>query len=262
MRIVAGFFGALILIAAVAAIVGSEMIGPEIRIDQETTQKAVNERLPFEGRVVGMTYKVDEVEVDFREDGRFALQAQVAVEARGRDAKALANLSSGLTYKRNSGTFYLEDVAIDNVEWLALTPKESDKTIFSKAISGLQKIGIGEGQVESLMASFEAPLKKSLKSMTEDTLASVRVYSLGDSLKGKLIARAVSEVSVEKGELVVSLSWADVFTRVCVYLVMAFLALVISFYLLRSAFRSNRGGDGAFTVIAEGVGAIGGAFLD
>ena len=42
MRILTGVFTALILIAAVAAIVGSEMIGHEIRIDQATAQKAVD----------------------------------------------------------------------------------------------------------------------------------------------------------------------------------------------------------------------------
>lgn len=263
MRYLVGLFAVLILLAGVGAIVGAEQFGKEIRIDQATAQSAIAQKLPFEGKSVGIEYVVSDATVTFGDDGRFNLVTQVAVDVRGRSASAKVWMSSGLDYKRHSGSFYLEQVSVDDIEWLEVAPKEKDKTLFGKAVSGLKRLGVTEQSMGNLMASFEGPLKRSLRNMTEDTLASVRIYQLGDGIKGTLIARAVSEVAVEEGELVVSLSWADLFTRVALYIVIGFISLIIGGLLLRSAFRSGgKGGSGVLEVALEGAGALGGSIFD
>jgi hypothetical protein len=238
------------------------MFGTEIRIDETTVKSAIEKKLPYEGTVLGSQYTVGDVTVAFGEDGRFDLLASVAVNAKGRTAMANVDLSSGLDYKRESGSFYLQEVSIDGIEWLKVEPKESDKSLFGKAVNGLKNLGITEATMANVMASFEAPLKQSLKSMSESTLASVRVYELGDGMKGALIARALSDVTVQKGELVVSLSWADLFTRVVIYLVVGLVTLVAGGLMFTRALRGGKGGNMAFDVAMEGAGALGGAFLD
>lgn len=260
MRYLVAIMASLILIAGLAVIVVAEVVGPEVELRQDLVQTEIEKKLPIQGRTLGMNYKVDAVSVEFRNDGRFNLMANVEVDVKGRSATAKALLSSGLSYKRHSGSFYLESVTVDSIEWLNIETKESDKSLFNKALEGLGKLGVSKDAMKGLMATYEGPLKQSLKDITEDRLASVRVYKLDDAIKGTLIARALKDVSIEQDKMLISLSWAELFTRIVVYLVFGFIVILGAWFMVRNSGRAS--GELGFTVVMEGIGAVGGSFID
>ncbi len=212
---------AIAIVLGVIGIAGAAwntMSGGRITFTAAQLQERINRSLPREFK--GVTVDAAKVEIA---EGRIALHVAVHAAALGRSFSAAASARGVPVYDAARGMLFFDadDVEVTNVKASgSLTGALEDR------FGGLLKEAVGKLVAAGIKAYLDAR----------------PVYRFKDDVKGILLKATVSNIAIEGGLLVITVSLLNLTAMGALCLGLAILALILVIYLMRHPAAPRAGG--------------------
>lgn len=226
-----------------------------IKFSQEEANAKVMETLPFEKQAAGATIKVEEVNIDFKDENLIQVTTTARVTGFGVAADVTGAPTTGLRYE--NGNFYLADATIDSFDFKVDAAGQAKiKGATSIAQSMFNKFKENHmdddpeaaAALEGLKDETIAKVKTAAISTTNSLIQSIPIYSLNNKdIKHSLAKAALKDVQFTDTHVVAILSPKNLILTLLGWVFIGLAALGMAFGMIRG------GGTGLGAAAASGL---------